>query len=491
MMFKFYNSVRKKFADNRFINQAIIVYAFVVLTYQILHLIVPFRQTVELLHLDFFSSMLAVIGFGIFAYDTLIDRVYLRTKYSYFLIALIGLMLISTFINADYGLVQNAKVIIWQIIQMLVIFPLYKRVDKRTFFRSVKTYSLCVSVLFAITTIVSFIQYYGCINYLAPYDGGLLRQGFSEGRLFGLYGSPHFASVFMLVLAVLSVYYAITTKKVSARILNIVLGVLHFLYAVASGARSVIVGMAVALGVTAFLWVFNYFSSKRKLGSFVKSVVSFALAVCVMVVTAGVFTVADYGLKAPLHAIIGSDNIDDDSAEEEQLDRTDISGENISNHRFEIWGNYFEATSARVDTLLFGMSPGSYMVYIRENFPDLFIVKYIRENYSYMFENNLIYDTHNAYFGAFATTGVIGLLVLLAFLAIGFVRVVQYVVKKSDHLRLTYVLLTLVVFILVASFFDSDVFFRCTSTSVIFWLITGLLLKTIDTKVPAQVEAAE
>jgi hypothetical protein len=42
------------------------------------------------------------------------------------------------------------------------------------------------------------------------------------------------------------------------------------------------------------------------------------------------------------------------------------------------------------------------------------------------------------------------------------------------------VLLTLfgaLVFILVTSFFDSDLFFRCSSTSVLFWMIAGFALK--------------
>lgn len=480
MMFKLYNTIREKLADNRLINKTIIAYVFVVLTYQIMHLIVPFRQAVEFLHLGFFSSMLAVIGFGIFVWDTLIDRVYLRTKFSYFLIGIIGLMLVSTFININYGLVSNAKVIIWQVIQMLVVFPLYKRVEKDTFLHSLKVYTLCVSILFAVLHIIGFVQYYGCIHYLAPYEGGFLLQGFSEGRLFGLYSSPHFASVFVLILLVISVYYAITAKTVSARVLNIVLALLHFLYAVASGTRSVIIGMSVALAVFAFLWLHNYFSAKQKLGSFVKSAVSFLLAVCVMVGTVGVFTVTEKGMKATLYAVRGSTDIEDAPLDEEELDRTDVSMENISNHRFEIWGNYFEAGSARIDTFLFGMSPGGYMSYIRENFPDMFIVEYIREKYPRMFAKSLIYDTHNAYFGAFATTGVIGLLVLLAFLAMGFVRTVRFVVKAPERSGLTYVLLTVIVFILASSFFDSDVFFKCTSTSVIFWMTTGLLLKSID-----------
>ena len=157
-MLKLYNSVRQKLANNKTINKLIIVYAFTVLSYQILYLIIPFRQAVESLRLDFISPLLAVIGFFIFAWDLLIDRTFFKTKYSYLLIGLIAVMIISSLINAEYGLVDNIKAIIWQISQLLVIFPLYKRVSKEEIAKILKIYFPFVSIIFVVAKLVSLFQ---------------------------------------------------------------------------------------------------------------------------------------------------------------------------------------------------------------------------------------------------------------------------------------------------------------------------------------------
>lgn len=474
-MLKFYDSIRNKLADNKIINKLIIIYAFTVLSYQILHLIVPFRQLIVFLHLSSLSSVLAVVGFGIFVWDLLIDRVFLKTKFVYPLIAILGLMLISTFLRRDYGIISNLKVIIWQISQLLVIFPLYNRIDKAALSKLIGKYFFVISVIFVVTNIIGLVQFFTVTRYEAWYDGGYIRQGFSEGRLFGVYASPHYGSLFVLVLSAGSVYYAVGANKLCKKIVCYTAALIHFLYAVASGTRSVIIGTAATLCLISFLISWKRFGA-RKINAVLRAVICVALAIVVAVGSVGLFTLTDKAMHSILYAAIDEDEI---SKEEEnlELERTDVDFSNISNHRFEIWKNYFQAVSARVDTLLFGMSPGSYMSYVKDNFPDLFIVEYIKENYPRMYEKNLIYDTHNAYFGALATTGVIGVLMVFTFLIFGFVRSARFILKSRKVSAAVYAIISVVVFILITSFFDTDIFFKCTSTSVIFWLTTGMLLK--------------
>ena len=118
------------------------------------------------------------------------------------------------------------------------------------------------------------------------------------------------------------------------------------------------------------------------------------------------------------------------------------------------------------------------MVYIRDNYPDNYIVKYItEEKYPVMYAQKLIYDTHNAYIGAFATTGVVGTGILFVFLALILFRVMRYITKKESVSFNVYMLFAIWIFILISSFFESDLFFKCTSISLIFWIVSGLLVK--------------
>ncbi|MGI6280255.1 MAG: hypothetical protein ACOYJS_06835, partial [Acutalibacteraceae bacterium] len=93
----------------------------------------------------------------------------------------------------------------------------------------------------------------------------------------------------------------------------------------------------------------------------------------------------------------------------------------------------------------------------------------------------------------FASTGLLGLLLLMIFLVCGFVRSVRYILKSGKISSGVFITLAIILFILSSSFFDSDLFFKCTSTSVIFWLTTGILLKITEpvSEQQSSVEATE
>ncbi|MBO7217449.1 MAG: O-antigen ligase family protein, partial [Clostridia bacterium] len=417
--------------DKRAVKNITVAYAFTVLTYQVLRFIIPVCQFLDTLHLDLLSPILAVIGFGIFAWDFLIDRVMFKVKYSFILLGVIGVLCLSTLLNFRYDFVGNVKAIIWQIVQMLVIFPLYKRVSYEEFKKLLKVYFAIISAIFLIANIVSLVQYYTLVRYNIISGSSISRQGFQEGRLFGVYSSPHFASVLNLVLAIGSVYCAVTFKNKYFKAYYIAAALFNFLYAICSATRSVIIGVACALFVAVFFKASSVLNGKKKLLPILNYSLSFILAVVVAVAGIAAFSLSSKGLSYTQRLVIeNSDSIENGETElPEDLERPDISEENISNHRFEIWTNYITATSKNIKTVLFGMSPSGYMKYISDNFPDMFIVKYIKNNYPLMIEKGLIYDTHNAYVGVFAASGIVGSLLIIALLLFGFIRVVKHLNK--------------------------------------------------------------
>ena len=96
-----------------------------------------------------------------------------------------------------------------------------------------------------------------------------------------------------------------------------------------------------------------------------------------------------------------------------------------------------------------------------------------------MYANGLIYDTHNGYLSVLVTTGVFGGLALGGFLISCFRRVWCYFIKNNMYSSKVLLLFILIFIILVSVFFDSDLFFKCTSTSVVFWLLSGVLMREI------------
>lgn len=97
-----------------------------------------------------------------------------------------------------------------------------------------------------------------------------------------------------------------------------------------------------------------------------------------------------------------------DAVIDDILTRPDVHGD-VSNNRFSIWKDYFNCVFSGVKPALLGFSPGAYMKIIKQEFPDIFIVSYIRDKYPLSYSLDRIYDTHNGYVALAAGTGLLGL----------------------------------------------------------------------------------
>ena len=107
------------------------LYISAVLLYQTLWQIVPIREFLCNTGLDIISPALAVVGFAFLLVDIFIERTVFQSRYCALLIAAVAVMGVSSLFYISYGWVDNAKVIVWQIVQMALIYSFYLRLDKR------------------------------------------------------------------------------------------------------------------------------------------------------------------------------------------------------------------------------------------------------------------------------------------------------------------------------------------------------------------------
>jgi len=261
----------------------------------------------------------------------------------------------------------------------------------------------------------------------------------------------------LITMAAFAIYFAITAKKVLVKVGYSLLAALYLVYSFTTGTRSVIVGTVCAVLLTGY-FIMKKFCSRV----FARKALRIG-AQCLAV------TVAMAALFAVITTVL---NVSDESR------RPDVDAENISNNRFTIWGEYLDIVFDNPLSTVFGFSLGEYQQHITNEYSDKYIVQHIKECYPSMFARGYIYDTHSAYVGALVMTGVAGVAVLFVFLILGLVKLMKALSKKQDVGLL--VLFATLVFILITSFFDSDLFFRCTSTSVLFWLISGFALKLTE-----------
>lgn len=476
-----------------------VVYCVTVLLYQIFYLIVPFRQMLAAIGGEWISPGLAILGSVLLGMDLLTERVFLRAVYVKWLLVTLAVLCLSSLVYIQYGWTDNAKVIVWQAVQMLIVYPMCYRLSKEKIYDILKGVYFVVSIVFAISVIISLYQFFTLTSYEVIGEGGSIRQGFQEGRLFGIFGSVYFSSLFIVLLLTIAIYQAVHTRG-WGRIWYVIVSILFFLYIILSRTRSVLVAgtMAVFLFVVCFVWR-KYHISSTALKKKKSYLFSFLAGMVSVVLLLSMYSGINFILKQFVVLSSQSNTVEEEIIHEEKderivseeyasepivdldvdLEREDVKASNISNGRFQIWEDYLEVTTNSLPSTILGLTPGNYMSIIRENYPDIFIVSYIRNTYPQMYEDNLIYDTHNGYISVFVASGVLGVFSLGVFLVFCSKKVLNYfVVRKMYSSRI--VLLSAIIFIILVSvFFDSDLFFRCTSTSLVFWLLAGLLMKEI------------
>lgn len=158
------------------------------------------------------------------------------------------------------------------------------------------------------------------------------------------------------------------------------------------------------------------------------------------------------------------------------VERPDVAeGTEASNGRIGIWTSYLDVLTDSPKNMIFGLSPGYYMpvIYDRYHGTDLYIVDFIEQNYPNMIANGLIYDVHNGYLSILVQAGLLGLiLIAIFFLRLGGDALRAYSCDEKENFELL-LIIALVAVVMTAVFFDSDLFFRTTSTSVLFWMICG------------------
>ena len=117
---------------------------------------------------------------------------------------------------------------------------------------------------------------------------------------------------------------------------------------------------------------------------------------------------------------------------------------------------------------------------LRENQPDLYIVRHYKLAYTDLYNEGYIYDVHNGYITIFVMSGILGVLVFGSFLVICVFRTLKKIFNVPNVSGRIILYVSIITTMLVAAFFDCDLFFRVTGTSTVFWFVAGLLMHSLE-----------
>lgn len=366
--------------------------------------------------------------------------------------------------NRDYGMTDNIFGLVTFGFQLVLFYYMHHFMDGarpyRHFPHLLTRILLLCSFLWDIACLGSIGQYLLNIHYICRYadDHGTVRQGITDGRLFGLFTDPNFAA-FTSLLLVLGLLYV--TRESKLRIIHIFCWTsiaIQTIYMVMSNSRTVYLSVAAS---ALFLVLFLSYRKARE-NETANSRAS-ASAMIKLLLLRALFTILAlialyFAILLPVRGL--AKLISPQRNLETELLRDDVNLENISNNRFTIWSAYLELYKEKP---LFGFSLRSALPYATENDPDGYLAQ-------------TQYVTHNAYLSLLVETGIVGFVIMMIFLLVLFVRNVNYCRKNETPPTNTWLLFAVwILAILVFCLCFHDIFFTMNLESMLFWCGLGYL----------------
>ena len=472
------------------------------------------------------QAILGVIGGLLLLAVLVVDRSFFKAKYFWLLIGIVVFAGFGAIRTIDYGIKDNLFNLCWAAIAFTLFYGYAHRVGiGRTFSLLNKSYAV-IFPIWVISALISIPSYFFQLGYSQLIGPDPLvnwtRQGFQGSRLFGVFTGMNQTAFISVMLLFASVYYLYTSRHILVKIL-IALGMLIvFIEQVLSGSRA----SQVALFFSSFVLVcyVAYRSFSRSRSRLFRWPVSLVAGVVAVVVLSGLWsgtysvmklvpnkafnptTAAAYedlvkstanGLGFELRINRESDDFEDlDQAlemGEDTLVRADATGEDFSNNRFQIWGDYL---SLWKEIGFIGFSPENYDSAVRAINSDLYIVAEIDKNYQGVASTGEIYHPHNAYLMVYVAAGIFGFALLCAYLILTLIMVIQYV-RRKHTLDLRFgVILAIILSSLLFCLFDQGLFFMNSFATCLFWVLAGVLTEIMrkqpseDDAIPAELTMA-
>lgn len=471
---------------NRFpiINHVIMVYLGLVMLCFTLYTIAPFVTFIGKTPFYSSKSYLGILGGLLLVVDLFTNRGLWRGPYVIALYTVAAISVVSSLLTISYGIKQNLFLLCWTAVQFALFYSCAWRVSRDAFRKYVKILYFTLLGVWLIACCVSLWQYLFQIGYTyvadpRSDDASLVRQGFYGSRLFGIFNPLNHSAYVSLMLLLGGVYYFAKAKRTWQRIALGISGLILFSHIMLSNSRSAAVSMLVCvfIGIWCLSWSRSRFSGWKKLA------LACALALAVAVCCVPVFnTVKAAAGKVPylIESITAPDPTDptdptaetEPEPEEDLLEREELEG-NVSNDRFRIWGEYLGLAD---DIGLLGLSPGNYMPYIRDHYPDLFIVQYVRDHFPAKYDAGVIYHVHNGYLMVLVSTGILGVLALAVYLVLCVARCLRHIARSAQLAPSFVVLLMIAASGAVSAFFDKGIFFMDSAPTFYFWFALGILM---------------
>lgn len=451
------------------------------------------------------SATIFAVGAILIGMDLLTSRNCLKGKTQDLLILFLLICGISSIINIKFGFVSNVKMIGTLIIEYFIFFSFAKCNTKEELNKKLNLITATLTIVWSIIVLFSVFMYFFNVDIIIAGRGtwGQANQGFSNeySRLWGILQDPNYAGATSIVSLFASVRFFLKIKKVGIRILNALNVLLQVMYIILCGSRA---AFLLLMLVILFFVVYRFLFSIDK-----KSFKQVARGILVSIITTTICITSIFSIKAAIPYVkaycfpqntqiskfvasayvklydasgykfmllspkydgltgnISSDDFFDmqdfygensDKPIIENIDRTDIKEDDISNGRFKRWKQTLEIF---LNAPIFGTSPRNLSEFAKEHNPETIIA---------------IYDIapHNGYIDVLAGTGIIGFVAIALACIFVLTSILKDYLKNGFSQNRAFLLLAILVLMGIA-FFVSDIFLVFSINSLLFWCLLGI-----------------
>ena len=383
-------------------------------------------------------------------------------------------MVCCAFINADSGWRENLHgvfTISATVVAFYLIGRSFSREDIRFILRRVILWG---SFVWNIGCVISLGMYFA--DYRGYYMfGGFIRrsrQGLMDGRLFGCFSDPNYAAMISLLLIGGLVYFYINNKrsfsaeKPSRKGLVIAYHLLRFymifsmvlcaLYIVLSGSRSIDVAGLSAIVILVVLIIYRKRKKEKITGGILRA---YGLRVVVsLAVVISAYLLSLYAMQGIGALVTPTRNTG------VELERNDVGGDNISNSRFRIWGDYLTLLK---DRPLTGFSTVGALKYAKKLDPESYLSK-------------KQYNPHSMFVQMLVQTGVVGFLLMMVFWIRAFIRIVKRCIHPRELSNLFYVSVFWVVVHGIFCIFNVGIFITPCLEAALVWIGLGYMEQSCE-----------
>lgn len=458
-------------------------------------------------------TALGFVGVGLIVWDFFTGRSLFQIPYADILVAFFAACMIGIVINRQYSFFSNIKGLVLVALQTFLFAAIITRTRGKCV---LKWFHILADVFIAIWlagVVWSLGQY--CVQYADVRDlilglGGAVqtqRVGFMQGRLFGIFMDPNYASVCSLIAIALSAGNLISANRPRLvkgyYILSIIL---QIFYVVLSGSRTgsiagVVVaafcaaflltkrfgrphqakhsgkvngGLFLTVGALSVLILFGGYRVTQTALSYVPGLVSSVAESLEQTDEPNVQTTpgssAEPTVEPDVQTTPGSSADGEDGHQHQgntsvDLNRTDVTeSDDITNHRLTIWSDCLELVKA---TPWFGTTSRGYMEWAKKLIPDSFLVA-------------RGYSAHNGYLMLLMATGVIGFGIMMVWMGLIVWKVLSYLIRRWDsrdeYYWPVYICAMVLAMIAIAAFPLQSIFFSHDLADTMFWLLLGFAM---------------